>query len=405
MTNPESQANAQGSRVKGLLAKLTLLGVVLAILVPTAELAVRLIFGERFARRPVFLTHAKPTGWGLSANLNDTFWASDFSIRVNTDEYGNRLGARGEVSDDSRLVILLGDSYTFGWGVSSDETFASYLDQQLESLDENLRVVNLGVSGYGTLAYAERFRVFLGNINPERVHSVFILHVDNDMVDNVGFALYRSGFSAPTTVSHKEKSPWNLVNLIRQVQLQWRAEPERGDLEGPATDVRVRAAWWHASERSGFLKIDEGERVDIRSVDGRRELAHIETLRSGQLTPLQEKLFRVGLRNINCTLPNRKLPIYHSVIDMAYKSAGAQNWYALAIENLLDPNNFCGNDVRFVGLARVPASRVDKQHNSHSGGHFTPAMNEAVAELIFDIVFKGKVGAEPEMSAAVEEGD
>jgi len=66
----------------------------------------------------------------------------------------NSLGFRGpeysiSKSDDVFRVIVLGESITFGWGVSENETFQEVLSKNLEEeLDKEVEVFNLGVPGY-----------------------------------------------------------------------------------------------------------------------------------------------------------------------------------------------------------------------------------------------------------------
>ena len=46
---------------------------------------------------------------------------------------------------DSRRILVLGDGFAFGLGVSDDETFSHLI----ESSKPNLEVINMGVAGYG----------------------------------------------------------------------------------------------------------------------------------------------------------------------------------------------------------------------------------------------------------------
>jgi len=60
-------------------------------------------------------------------------------------------GARGtrEVPyerTDARRIVVIGDSFAFGWGVSDEETYAHRLAEALPGVE----VVNLGGGGYGT---------------------------------------------------------------------------------------------------------------------------------------------------------------------------------------------------------------------------------------------------------------
>lgn len=91
-------------------------------------------------------------------------YGPDYSSTVRTDAEGHRLGSLGEVEYDKKLIVLCGDSFTFGWGVSTEETFASYLDEIVHRVSGGThRVVNLGVGGYGTFQYYFRLKYLLAN--------------------------------------------------------------------------------------------------------------------------------------------------------------------------------------------------------------------------------------------------
>jgi len=58
----------------------------------------------------------------------------------------DRSRATGSPGDRKRKLLLVGCSFTFGWGVNDDETFAWKLSEKLSDYD----VSNHGVGGYGT---------------------------------------------------------------------------------------------------------------------------------------------------------------------------------------------------------------------------------------------------------------
>lgn len=63
----------------------------------------------------------------------------------------NARGARGPADvpyerTGKRRILVIGDSFAFGWGVNDDETYAARLEAALPDTE----VVNLGVGGYGT---------------------------------------------------------------------------------------------------------------------------------------------------------------------------------------------------------------------------------------------------------------
>jgi hypothetical protein len=132
-----------------LLAKaLLLLPVVRARLPGDQEAAWRIRWVNRYlwARRPIFYSFDAydPTkGWTLRPGRWDfagrTVTANSRGIR-GTDEHapGRRPGIR--------RIVVVGDSFTFGEGVSDDETYPARLQARL---GPGVEVINLGVHGYG----------------------------------------------------------------------------------------------------------------------------------------------------------------------------------------------------------------------------------------------------------------
>ena len=111
------------------LSNVQLVVVVLLLCVGMAELGLRVVYRGKFGKRPGFFVGDQQLGWRPAANLNHTFFGTDFTMHVRTDAEGFRLGVLGEVDLSKELIVVAGDSYTFGWSVDTGETFASYLDE------------------------------------------------------------------------------------------------------------------------------------------------------------------------------------------------------------------------------------------------------------------------------------
>ncbi|MCX6709358.1 MAG: SGNH/GDSL hydrolase family protein, partial [Candidatus Woesearchaeota archaeon] len=81
-------------------------------------------------------------------------------------------------------IIVLGDSFTEGFGVNDNETFSYCLEQMLNSLNisgKRFEVLNLGVGGYNTLQEVEQLKVKGLKYNPDLV---IIAHHASD-VENI----------------------------------------------------------------------------------------------------------------------------------------------------------------------------------------------------------------------------
>ncbi len=97
----------------------------------------------------------------------------------------NEAGYRGalvpvEKSSDTFRIILLGDSFAFGWGVEDDETFAFHLQKILNERfqgDSKVEVINFGEPGYSTFQQVALFEEKGMAYHPD---AVLVYFVDND---------------------------------------------------------------------------------------------------------------------------------------------------------------------------------------------------------------------------------
>lgn len=94
------------------------------------------------------------TWWKLQPNLDNyrvvgRCWGRDVDFRFSTDSEGVRVDP-GAPEAPERRILALGDSVTFGLGVSDAETWPAQLRAQLAGLEgaNRFRVINYGTPGY-----------------------------------------------------------------------------------------------------------------------------------------------------------------------------------------------------------------------------------------------------------------
>ncbi len=118
---------------------------------------VRLASGERKTvfnpyRSDALLSYGLRPGWsGIHEN-------TDFRVGVRV----NALGMRGaeppsEKAPGARRILVLGDSFAFGWGVGDDETFPARLEARGRRTGDPLAVFDAAVPGYA----ADQHWIFL----------------------------------------------------------------------------------------------------------------------------------------------------------------------------------------------------------------------------------------------------
>lgn len=111
--------------------------------------------------------------WELGANI--TF--QDEGVEYKTNSEGLRDYERESIDKDSYKIIILGDSLTYGAGVSLEETYAKILEKKLNNLgDKKYEIFNLGVFGYGTTQECELLKVKGLKYNPNLVILSYVLN-------------------------------------------------------------------------------------------------------------------------------------------------------------------------------------------------------------------------------------
>ncbi|MEZ4768166.1 MAG: SGNH/GDSL hydrolase family protein [Caldilineales bacterium] len=101
----------------------------------------------------------------------------------------NSLGLRSPEVERTKpagttRILVLGDSVAFGWGVRSEDTFASQLASLLATVypDRRFEVINAGVSGYGTWQELQWLKQTGVDLQPDVV--IVQAHL-NDAADNL----------------------------------------------------------------------------------------------------------------------------------------------------------------------------------------------------------------------------
>jgi hypothetical protein len=96
----------------------------------------------------------------------------------------NSRGLRDEEIDytkepNEKRILILGDSVTFGWGVSQGETFSDHMEPLLRAeTGTKWQVINAGVNGYNTQQEATYLRIEGIKYQPD---IVIVVYVGNDV--------------------------------------------------------------------------------------------------------------------------------------------------------------------------------------------------------------------------------
>ena len=92
------------------------------------------------------LQYDSDLGWKLTPNWSGKHIHHDFEVNYSVGSDATRKQSVNRVSKPHKVVGVLGDSFTFGFGVNDDETFTSRLSQD----NPEKQFINFGVPGFST---------------------------------------------------------------------------------------------------------------------------------------------------------------------------------------------------------------------------------------------------------------
>ena len=142
-------------------ANLLLLAISVAVVLGVTEMALALFYPIDYLKVPertpdsMFreILHRESEVPGLDFELSPNRQKKYERVWVRTNNFGMRDTEPVSLEDDSVFrIAVLGDSFTFGFRVEGDETYASVLEARLNEGKSGKRfdVLNMGVSGYNT---------------------------------------------------------------------------------------------------------------------------------------------------------------------------------------------------------------------------------------------------------------
>lgn len=184
MTDSMSETKGTARRACGLrlwCLRMLLAGMTGVVVLGIGEVALR-VLGRRAGGGgrldPGMFLYSRERGWRLTPGWTGQHRHRDFDVT-----YGiNRHGFRGRFPPrpiGGKRVAVVGDSFTFGFGVTNGATFVDRLN---ETAGDRFACMNFGVPGYSTdqefLLVKDRVWAF----EPDVV--VLVVYLANDIIDN-----------------------------------------------------------------------------------------------------------------------------------------------------------------------------------------------------------------------------
>jgi lysophospholipase L1-like esterase len=139
--------------------------------------------------------------WGPYSTVSHTTREFSYVARINNLGFRDRDFSRGKAA--GRRAIVLGDSFTYGWGVNNDDPWPKVLERSLR----NVEIANLGAPGGYPRSYADLAEKAIPLLRPDLV-IVAVVQSDD---------LNQSAEKAP---SHRRVSHWfgdHYPNLLQWI--------------------------------------------------------------------------------------------------------------------------------------------------------------------------------------------
>jgi hypothetical protein len=161
-----------------------------------------------FFQAPDCLQHDPEVGSVSIPNFTQTVGIGKHRTTITHNSLGLRSPPIRQDNPELR-VLLVGDSYAYGWGTEDSTIVSRQLQRELIHRGYDAEVINLGVAGFSTIqAY-----LFLKRFTYLDPDVIVYLFCDNDPRDNLAF------ISTDPAESYKGTSKFFLVSLLRRYSL------------------------------------------------------------------------------------------------------------------------------------------------------------------------------------------
>ena len=180
------------SRIKSIGQNILLVAVSILVSLILFEIGVRTFLPQKVMMAKKEPPHPKnmyvankDIGYSLAPGFKGNYKTPEFKINISINSEGLRDHEYKEKKKNEYRVLVLGDSFVFGWGVEQENTFVKELERILnkEKGDKDYEVINVGILGYGTEQELKYLREKGMKYNPDLVLLGF--YIGNDIKENL----------------------------------------------------------------------------------------------------------------------------------------------------------------------------------------------------------------------------
>ena len=177
---------------------LTVISVIFALLI--VEISVRLFYPQSLAD----YWQDNEDQFGLLINKKN-YSFKNHRVKQNVasykfGEFRNRITIQNDNLKSLPKILVLGDSFTFGWLLRDEFTYVHKL--QMDNL--NFNFINSSVAGWGSSSYTSFVEIFCEEISPKKI-IIFINSDDINRASHQKFYILRDGNLIKNKVQFKKK--------------------------------------------------------------------------------------------------------------------------------------------------------------------------------------------------------
>jgi hypothetical protein len=184
MAMPDQEKSSLKKKISNFLINILILIISLCIAVVIVEITLPLLKIRNLeeavyqVRRPVvhgiYGAYNPKLYYTLQKNLRHVrlFYPGQLDYIVDTNDQGFR-GPNWDLSSRRKNVVILGDSFAFGWGVGWEQTIGKILEKELQKTDPSYQVINLAIPGYDFDGIIRCFELYKDILKPVAVVYIF----------------------------------------------------------------------------------------------------------------------------------------------------------------------------------------------------------------------------------------
>ena len=181
------------AKFKGFLINLSVMLIALGLALFASEMIFRAVNSDSVFMMPRYVTDTRYNDYAIRTNVPD----AEYTHTTPDGQWDYHINSRGlrdtrefeyAKPDDQLRILVLGDSYTLGFEVGQDESYAAVLERDLKQHRINAQVINAGVSGFSNAEALIYLREEGLRYQPDIVVLGFYI---NDLSDNARTDLFR----------------------------------------------------------------------------------------------------------------------------------------------------------------------------------------------------------------------